>query len=354
MTLLHLFVLSGLLLTASCAVTSSATLSSPSLFPLSSHLSSAPRPTAHVFLIAGQSNSVGYNSDPFTADDSIDHAHPSTVVLHRQPYQHYHLARCYLNVSSDPLQPCAVGSHVSFARTFAKSLLASLGSDDVIVLVPTGISGTGFIDGVWPAYTGTGFRPAIAMLRRTWQLLGESRQAAPATYNRSFDGVLWHQGTCDAGDNSQHVAANASYHLNHNLIPLIAALRNTSYLHFTSPNLPFLLSQMLPSWMDNSTHPERGGVKEALAMVTQYVAYTGFADSYGLLGDPVFLSGSDHEVIHFTARSQRILGKRYYAAYQAALVNQPEQQPANSSSSTARSRVERSLSRKATPQIQRL
>ena len=80
---------------------------------------------------------------------------------------------------------------------------------------------------------------------------------------------------------------------------------------------------MLPSWMDNAKHPERQGVKEAIAFTTQYVPYTGFADSYGLLGDPVFLSGTDHEVILFTARSQRILGKRYYAAYQAALVNYP-------------------------------
>ena len=36
------------------------------------------------------------------------------------------------------------------------------------------------------------------------------------------------------------------------------------------------------------------------------------------------MSGSDHEVVHFTARSQRTLDKRYYAAYQAALVNYPE------------------------------
>ena len=293
---------------------------------------SAPQPTAHVFLIAGQSNSVGYNSDPFTVEDAIEprilQLSCCTANLTSLPPD-----RCYLNTSSDPLQPCDTGSHVSFARTFAKQLLPTLGSDDVVVLVPTGISGTGFIDGVWPAYTGSGFKPAIAMLRRAWHLLSEGEdgaeaQASPPSYNRSFAGVLWQQGTCDAGDNSFHVAANASFHLHHNLIPLVTALRNYSYLHFTRPTLPFMLSQMLPSWMDNATHPERGGVKQAHAYVTQYVAYSGFADSYGLLGDPVFLSGSDHEVVHFTARSQRLLGRRYYAAYQAALVNYPEQPPA--------------------------
>ena len=291
----------------------------------------APQSTAHVFLIAGQSNSVGYNSDPFTADDGpnprILQLSCCTANLTTLPP-----SRCYLNVSADPLQPCAIGSHVSFARSFARSLLPSLGENDVVVLVPTGISGTGFIDGVWPAYTGSGFKAAIAMLLRTWHLLQAGGIAAAAdgiatiaTYNRSFDGVLWHQGTLDAGDNSQHIAANASYHLNHNLRPLIAALRNSSLLPFTSPSLPFMLSQMLPSWAFNVSHPERLGVMQALATLTQYVPYTGFADSFGLLGDPVFLSGSDHEVIHFTARSQRILGKRYNAAYQAALVNYSEQ-----------------------------
>ena len=339
MIVLHLCVLglSAVLLTASTCL-SLPTAPLRSLLPpsLSSFTS---QPTAHVFLIAGQSNSVGYNSDPFTADDSLNsrilQLSCCTANLTTLPVDH-----CFLNVSSDPLQPCAIGSHVSFARTFAKSLLPSLGGEDVIVLVPTGISGTGFIDGVWPAYSGSGFKAAIAKLKRTWQLLHDGTHAtdveaqpaaaAPPAYNATFSGVLWHQGTCDAGDNSQHVAANASYHLNHNLVPLIASLRNSTLLPFTSPSLPFVLSQMLPSWMDNVTHPERAGVKEALAMVSQYVAYTGFADSYGLLGDPVFLSGSDHEVVHFTARSQRLLGKRYYTAYQAALVNYPEQPPSSS------------------------
>ena len=31
----------------------------------------APLPTAHIILIAGQSNAVGCNTDPFTAEDAI-------------------------------------------------------------------------------------------------------------------------------------------------------------------------------------------------------------------------------------------------------------------------------------------
>ena len=135
----------------------------------------------------------------------------------------------------------------------------------------------------------------------------------------------------DAGDNAQGNIANTSYYITQDFIPLVAALRNTSYIHFTHAALPVVVGQMLPSWIQNVSHPLRQGVATALALVTQYVPYTGFADTYGLLGDPYFTSGLDNEVIHFTARSQRILGKRYHAAYQAALLNYPEQPPSSSS-----------------------
>ena len=160
----------------------------------------------------------------------------------------------------------------------------------------------------------------------TWRQLHDDKRWQQ--YNVSWSGVLWHQGEHDAGDNAQGNIANTSYYLNHDITPMIHALRNASFIPFSSPSLPVVVGQMLPSWVNNVSHPVRHGVEEALAMVTQYVAYTGYADSYGLLGDPVYRSGLDNEVIHFTARSQRILGKRYYVAYQAALLNYPEQPPA--------------------------
>ena len=273
--------------------------------------------TAHVFLIAGQSNSVGYNSDPLTAEDAID---PRILQLSCCLNGTVQLppARCFLNVSSEPLLPCS-GGRVSFGRSFARALLSSQHAQpqDVVLLVPTGIAGTGFGDGVWTAWTGSGFKPAVASLRRAWELLADSG------YTRRFSGVLWMQGSYDAGDNAQHASLNSSAYLQQ-LLPLVAALRNVSFLPFSSPRLPFLAGQMLPSWMDNVTHPERQGVKIALSQLPQFVAYTGAVATGGLLGDPVYLSGVDHEVIHFTARSQRILGRRYFAAYEAAMRNYAE------------------------------
>ena len=262
----------------------------------------------------------GYNSDPFTEEDAVNER-----ILQLQcceDGQYVPLSSCFLNVSSDPLQPCMGSSHVSFGRSFARALLPSLSAYDLVLLVATAIPGTGFVSGTWNAYNGSGFKPAVQDLQRAWEIL----HAAPwQGWRVSFDGVLWHQGECDAGDNGAGLYANTSQYLYADILPMIAALRDTSFIKFTSPSLPFVAGQMVPSWMDNSSHPIRQGVKVALSLLPQYCPYTALASSYGLLGDtdPRYSSGLDHEVIHFTAASQRLLGKRYYAAYQQALVNYP-------------------------------
>ena len=272
-------------------------------------------PTLHLFLIAGQSNSVGYNTDGLTPEDAVNPrilqlvvCGPNNTVL--APDQ------CYLNVSSDPLIPCQ-GGKVSAWRSFARTLLPTLPEADRIVLVSTGLGGTGFRGGVWPAYTGSGFVTAIAKLRRAWELMGQGEWAK---YDRSFDAFLWMHGTADAGDNQWHFYANTSWYLYHDLVPMIEAVRNVTYLPFSKPTLPFVAGQMLPEWMDNTTYPDRSGVKLANALLTQYVPYTGFVDTYGAQGDRGY-PDPDGELIHFTAATQRILGKRYYAQLEAAKLN---------------------------------
>ena len=42
------------------------------------------------------------------------------------------------------------------------------------------------------------------------------------------------------------------------------------------------------------------------------------------MADPLYRSGVDNSVIHFTARGQRIMGRRYHAAYLFALANVQE------------------------------
>jgi len=80
---------------------------------------------------------------------------------------------------------------------------------------------------------------------------------------------------------------------------------------------------MMPAWVANPDHPLRLGVFTAIALVDQLSPYSATVSSFGLVGDPGYPAGNDHELVHFTAQSQRLLGKRYFAAYSLAKLNAP-------------------------------
>jgi len=149
-------------------------------------------------------------------------------------------------------------------------------------------------------------------------------KAANNIANAVFEAILWHQGEEDAGDNPSRYSASTSTYLFDDLLPLINRFRNTSYIPSTSSNLPVVVGQLLPEWLFNVSWPSRAaGVGKALTLVNTTYAYTGFADSVDLEGCtvPGHGSGIDNSVIHFTAASQRIFGRRYLAALQLAKIN---------------------------------
>ena len=305
-----------------CLVILSFSLATSALRPISpsrSVVPSQPTPTVHVFLCAGQSNSVGVNTDPKLPEDAPNPRIPQLVTCADSQLLNYlPFDKMYLNTSIDPLIPCQ-GGNLSAWRSFSRTLLPHLPAEDVILLVPTGYGGTGFINGNWNAYTGGGFQFAVQALLRAWALLGEGQYAK---YNKIFAGIGWHQGEADAGDNPKGLFANSSTYIFDFMKPMVEAFRNTTLLPFTRHDLPLMAGAMLESWVDNSSYPLRQGVKVGSATLTQYIPYTGYASSLGLVGD-VNKRDPDGELIHFTAASQRLFGKRYYAAYQAALVNYP-------------------------------
>lgn len=276
---------------------------------------------ARVFLIAGQSNSVGLNSDGFTAEDtSSDRIFQLSCCSNGGTLP---VEQCGLIVATDPLHHQCDNTYLGsqtlgFGMSFARELLPNLEADDMIVLVPSGFSGTGFFDNVWTAYTGSGFTSAVAKLKRAFELL------TGLNMNPTFEGILWHQGEHDAGDNGAGNVADTNFYLYQDIIPMINAFRDTNLLPFTSTSLPFVCANLLPSWVSDPAHPVRLGVWTAIALLGQEVPYSACAPSQGLLGDPVYLSGLDGEVIHFTGRAQRILGRRYYAAWLLAKYNKPE------------------------------
>ena len=227
-----------------------------------------PSPTVHVFLCAGQSNSVGVNTDPKLPEDGPN-GRIVQVVVCANSSSFLSVNQTYLNVSLDPMIPC-LGGNLSAWRPFSRALLPTLPSSDVIVLVPTAYGGTGFINQNWNAYTGGGFQYSVQMLQRTWELLSQGEWSR---YRATWAGILWHQGEADAGDNPKGEFLNSTQYLQY-MTAMVEAFRNTSLLSMSRPDLPLVAGAMLQSWVDNSTYPLRQGVKVGSATLTQYIPYT--------------------------------------------------------------------------------
>lgn len=288
-------------------------------------------PTAHIFLIAGQQNAVGFNWDGHTSEDQPK---PNIFQLNccedgsRIPLP---VDQCFFNVSNDPLlHNCFPayrrGPFIGFGMSFARELIKDIPSDDLVFLIPAAQSPSGFMQGGWNAYWGEYFLLAQQKVQHTHDLI---RQQYPK-HTPVFAGSLWNQGEWDSGANGKMRALPFATYLFENLIPMIEAFRDPNVLNFTSPTLPFVVGNMLESWVSNTSFAYgnvtneslRRPVSDAIGMLSQYCNYTASVPSNGLLGDPKMLFRSER--IMFTARSQRILGKRYYAAWKAAKLNQPE------------------------------
>lgn len=130
--------------------------------------------TAHIFLVAGQSNSEGFNSDGHTSEDisypniwQLDCCSNGNTVPTDQ---------CIFATARDPLpHQCdsgfLTGITIGFGMSFARSYREDIPADDVVVLVPSGVGGTGFFDNTWTAYTGWGFNAAVNKLKRAYDLV---------------------------------------------------------------------------------------------------------------------------------------------------------------------------------------
>jgi len=130
--------------------------------------------TAHIFLIAGQSNSEGFNSDGHTSEDV---SYPNIWQLD-----------CCFNGTSLPVDQCKfitaqdplhhqcdewflTNITIGYGMSFARSFREEMAEDDVVILVPSGVGGTGYFDGTWSAYTGWGFNAAANKLKQAYSLV---------------------------------------------------------------------------------------------------------------------------------------------------------------------------------------
>lgn len=256
----------------------------------------------------GQSNSVGTNSQTS--------GYPTWPTTSR--IQNFDWGKSSFRPAAVPL---ANEHNVGFSQTFANLLLLHLpGDDHGIVLVNTGVGGTGFVDHRWTVPDGDLLKHSVTVMRA---LAGQLVPSLGGDY--TVDALLWHQGEDDAGDNRQGFQASYCHYLEDDMGALVDYVR----AHFpgADQNTPFLDGGMLPYWED--TVNGTADVSQAIYALNTSRARTGTADSRIFPdflpgtrtpnGEPQYRSGVSGDVIHFNATQAVLMGREYWAAYLRAL-----------------------------------
>lgn len=269
--------------------------------------------------VGGQSNSVGTNSQ-VPGQYPTWPANP-LIQMFCAPGRLRSAASkgCVKGNFATATTPVYGESNVGFSLTFANLLLQTLPAGHGVVLVNTGVGGTGFHDGNWVAPDGPLALNSIAAVEAL-------HAALPAGLGGfySFHSILWHQGELDAGDNRGGFHAPYCQYLIQDLSPLVDLFRAS--FPGASPSTPFIDGGLLPYWEDAAANTS--GVVAAISALNTSRACTATADSRVFAdflpngapnGDPKYRSGASGDVIHFTATQAFFLGQQYFVAYQKAL-----------------------------------
>lgn len=124
--------------------------------------------------------------------------------------------------------------------------------------------------------------------------------------------ILWHQGESDNGQTQAWYSER--------LDNMIAYMRST--IKGDNSKVPFITGGQVPWWLDNQGGAGAQLIENALIDTPNRVAYTAFADPR----NPYVLSKANDatDALHYDATQQREFGKRYYVAYEQALLNHGE------------------------------
>ena len=270
--------------------------------------------TWHVVWVGGQSNAVGTNSDT-----TAHPVWPTTDSIQMFCWKAQH--GCATGSFAPAQVPVYGESNVGFSLTYANLLLQSLPADSGVVLINTGVGGTGFQDGQWVVPDGP---LAVQSVAAVTALHAAFPAAFPGS-RYSFHSMLWHQGEEDAGDNRVGFQAPFCTYLVDDLSALVDFMR-TSFPG-ASPTTPFIDGGLLPYWADVVNGTE--GVSAAINALNSSRVCTGTADSRIFPdylpdgtpnGDPKYRSGASGDVIHFTATQQVFFGFQFWEAYMRAVV----------------------------------
>ncbi|MEY9997073.1 hypothetical protein ABIE67_009105 [Streptomyces sp. V4I8] len=236
-----------------------------------------PDPGYDVVLLAGQSNMVGWG----TGRDN-----PADAAVHPRVFQ-WHPNRGIIP-ARDPLVHQGPSNRIGMGITFGKAFAQSLPSNRKVLLVGAAWGGTSVISGLWKP-GGKLFNGAVARANSAMAAAGPGAR---------FAGILWHQGESDV-INGGAPTYEAS------LNDIIWTFRSS--ITGASARTPFIAGEFARTWISSLNGTRLDAARTILDVfhtLPQRVPHTSWVSSAGLRSNAT-------EAVHFSALSQRALGRRY-------------------------------------------
>ena len=275
--------------------------------------SAAPlAPLTYVFMLAGQSNMVGFNTDSSPANTHTVYDLPQITQLGRYTSGGYSADGnddMKIVQGMDPLEfdnsayyngpegsiydESGVGPGMSFAYSFVQ------GTGYNVTLIPCAVGSSGF-----PAWSPGQQNYGDCLTRTSYAL---------SLNNTVFGGILWLQG--EANSDPLHTVYSQSAYITA-VQEMVAGFRSALR---GGDNSSFLLATMRPEWVDSGGFPAAVGVQAAIKAMPFNIPRSSVIYGYDQTGVTSLPYGNG--LIHYSASAQRYLGTAYFNAYRASLYN---------------------------------
>ncbi len=186
---------------------------------------------------------------------------------------------------------------LSFAKAYYENYLQ--GTDRRLLLIYSGVGGTGFCRREWGAEGTILFDRLVHMTEYALSLNPDNRLTA----------FLWHQGECDSFENAHWDGAKRYTAHKQNLKAMLDAFCN----RFDCPDLPVIAAGFCHEWYQKYAEP----CDAVLQAIRETVLARGgaFVETDDLKSNNQQTGNGDD--IHFSREALGLLGKRYFAAYRS-------------------------------------
>ena len=236
-----------------------------------------------VVILSGECNAIGFGKGEaeYKPDERIRELFRSETFNTKRnpslPLRQYILKEAGLR-SHD-----MCGFYLFFGRKYAKEYLRP---GRKLLFIRAAANESGFSNGGWGKKDYL-YLNAVDMAKRI--KLGNKENKIVA--------ILWHQGKTDV------INSVTKDYYKENLSALIRGMR----FELNMPYLPFIAGDMVEEWCKQQENADN--VREAVKEVISETAYCGFVSSEGLSGN------SEGDTVHFSGKSNEILGNRYFEEY---------------------------------------